>query len=172
MQLLIVRHARAEDRDTFAQTEQADAQRPLTRKGIRKMKCAASGLRLLVSSIDLLVSSSLRRAIQTARILADTYGDIPMIERDELAPGGNHRSLIDWLATQPHSAMICLVGHEPDLSDLLKMILTDPSEQPAKLKKGSATLVQFEGPVTAGTGKLQWHRPAGDLAAGQEQSPR
>ena len=165
MQLLIVRHARAEDRDTFAQTEQADAQRPLTRKGIRKMKRAAGGLRLLVSSIDLLVSSSLVRAVETARILADTYGGVRSMERDELAPGGNRRLLIDWLATQPQSATICLVGHEPDLSELLKMLLANRSEQPSKLKKGSATLVHFEGPVAAEGGKLQWHRSAGDLAA-------
>jgi phosphohistidine phosphatase len=131
------------------------------------MKRAVSGLRLLVSSIDLLVSSSLVRAVETARILADSYTGVQSIERDELAPGGNRRLLIDWLATQSQSVTICIVGHEPDLSELIKVVVADHSKQPAKLKKGSATLIHFEGPVAPGGGKLQWHRSAGDLAAGQ-----
>src|SRR5215510_9395412 len=100
MQLLLIRHARAEDRETFAATGQPDSKRPLTGKGIRRMKKAARGLRSLVPSIDLLVSSPLRRAVETARIIADVYGGIRCIERDELAPEAAAEELIDWLAAQ------------------------------------------------------------------------
>src|SRR5258706_16007485 len=98
MQLLVVRHARAEDREAFAATGQPDSERPLTAKGIRRMKKAARGLHTLVSSIDLLATSPLRRAVETARIMADLYGGIPCIERDELAPGASSEHLTNRLA--------------------------------------------------------------------------
>src|SRR6476660_1874369 len=111
MELLVVRHARAQDRDRFAATGRADAERPLTRKGIRRMKEAALGLRLLVPSIDLLASSRLRRAIETAQIIADTYGGISLIQCDELDPGADVAHLIDWLAGQKQTRTTCIVGH-------------------------------------------------------------
>ncbi len=165
MDLLIVRHARAEDPVCFAATRQPDAKRPLTAKGIRKMKKAACGLRSFVPSIDLLVSSPLRRAVQTAKIIADAYGGIEWVEREELSPGAAPRRLIAWLAAQRDKGTVCIVGHEPGLSDLLSILLDEESEQPAKLKKGSATLLTFEGRIAAREGHLQWHHSAKELAS-------
>jgi phosphohistidine phosphatase len=165
MKLLVVRHAQAEDRESFAATGQDDSKRPLTRKGIRRMTEAARGLRLLVPSIDLLVSSPLRRAVETARIIADAYGGLPRIERDELLPGATSKELIDWLAETRGRGTACVVGHEPDLSELLADLLSDPSKAPPKLKKGSASLVRFEGAIAASGGSLQWYRPSDELAA-------
>jgi phosphohistidine phosphatase len=165
MNLLVVRHARAEGRETFATTGKADSERPLTRNGIRRMKEAARGLRLLVPSIDLLVSSPFRRAVETARIIADAFGGVRSVERDELAPEGHPQQLIDWLAAQQRRKTICIVGHEPDLSELLAVLLADRSKQPSKLKKGSATLVRFDGSPSASSASLRWHRSARELAS-------
>src|SRR5438034_514019 len=114
MQLIVVRHARAQDRETFAATGKPDSERPLTAKGIRRMKRAARGLCPLVPAIGLLASSPLRRAVETARIIADVYG-VRFVERDELAPGGDPELLIEWLAAQRARGTACIVGHEPDL---------------------------------------------------------
>ena len=171
MQLLVVRHARAKDRDKFAATGKPDAKRPLTGEGIRRMKKAARGFRSLVPSIGLLVSSSLVRAVETAHIIADEYGGLDIVERRELAPGQSANELIDYLASkmqrderdEPRPA--CIVGHEPDLSDLIELLLADASEAPKSLKKGSATLIEFQGSITAGAGRLRWHRTAKELAS-------
>jgi hypothetical protein len=72
-----------------------------------------------VPSIDLLASSRLRRAVDTAQIIADTYAGISRIERDELAPGADLEGLIHWLAAENVKHTLCIVGHEPDLSELL-----------------------------------------------------
>jgi phosphohistidine phosphatase len=165
MLLLLVRHALAEDRKTFAATGQPDSERPLTDKGIRRMKKAARGLRSLVPSISLLVSSPFCRAVETAQIIADVYGPTRYIKRDELAPAAAPQKLIDWLAAQTKDGTACVVGHEPDLSELLAFLLADKSERPAKLKKGSAALLRFSGPVAASKGRLQWYRSARDLAS-------
>jgi len=165
MQLLVVRHARTEDRETFADSGKPDSERSLTAKGIRKMKSAARGLRARVPSIDLLVSSPLRRAVETARIIADVHGGIRIIERDELAPGAAPEQLIEWLGSQPANGPACIVGHEPDLSELLGVLLSNPAQNPRKLKKGSATLLEFAGPVVESGGRLLWHNSAADLAS-------
>ena len=70
MQLLIVRHAVAEDRERFAATGRGDAERPLTRKGRREFRKVARGLREALPSLDLIASSRLARAIETAAVLA------------------------------------------------------------------------------------------------------
>jgi phosphohistidine phosphatase len=165
MQLLVIRHGRAEDREAFATAGRPDAQRPLTPKGIRRMKKAARGLRLLTPHIDLLASSRLTRAAETAQIVADAYGGMERKERGELAPGASAEQLINWLADQANENTVCIVGHEPDLSGLLDMLLAAESKRPRKLKKGSATLVQFGAEVARSAGTVKWHRTARELAS-------
>jgi phosphohistidine phosphatase len=165
MDLLVVRHARAEDREEFAATGQPDSERPLTPKGIRRMTKAARGLRSLVPTIDLLVSSPFRRAVETAQIISEAYGEMRYVLRDELASNPTPQRLIASLAKEREHGVVCIVGHEPDLSALIKALLTDKSQAPAKLKKGSATLIRFSGPVAASSGSMQWHHTARELAS-------
>jgi phosphohistidine phosphatase len=61
MELLVVRHAVAEERDAFAKTGSDDAERPLTPAGRRKFERGARGLRRAAPSIDLLATSALTR---------------------------------------------------------------------------------------------------------------
>ena len=70
MNLLIIRHADAGDREAFAPRGKPDSQRPLSRDGIRKMRAIARGLKRTAPPVDLLVSSTLVRARQTADIVA------------------------------------------------------------------------------------------------------
>ncbi|MGH7674557.1 MAG: SixA phosphatase family protein, partial [Gemmatimonadales bacterium] len=74
MQLLIVRHAIAQDRDEHATSGQDDSLRSLTREGRVKMRQAAKGLHRLVKTLDVLATSPLARAAQTAEILGAEYG--------------------------------------------------------------------------------------------------
>jgi len=180
MNLLLIRHARAEDRRTFSLTGKSDDLRPLTADGIRRMTRAARGLRKLVPTIHMLVSSPLKRAVETAQIISDAYGDLPLVERDELAPGADPEKLIDWLGAQGRNQdgagsdeqPICLVGHEPDLSDLLGILLADRSQQPEKIKKGSATMVSFQALPVASGGTLQWHHTAKELGSSRTRPTR
>src|SRR5215467_7301505 len=94
MDLLVIRHARAQEPKKFGATGQDDAARPLTAEGIRRMKKAARGLRSLVPSIDFLISSPIRRAVETAQIIAEAYGGLTITKRDELSPGADRQSLI------------------------------------------------------------------------------
>ena len=79
MQVLVVRHAIAEQREEFAPTGKDDSQRPLTHDGRRKMRRGAVGLRAVVPAIDVLATSPLLRAVQTAEILAAVYNGRNMV---------------------------------------------------------------------------------------------
>ena len=76
MRLVVVRHADAGDREAFAKTGKSDDLRPLSEKGRKQMKGASKGLRALVPGADLIVTSPLTRAVQTAKIVAVAYDDV------------------------------------------------------------------------------------------------
>src|SRR5687767_6553868 len=95
MQLLVVRHGISEERETWAPRD--DALRPLTDDGKKKMKDAAKGLQALVPRIDVLATSPLTRAMQTATILAKIF-DMSAPEKVEpLAPGQQPAAVVEWL---------------------------------------------------------------------------
>lgn len=162
MELLIVRHAIAEDREVFAATGRDDAQRPLTAEGIRKMKRTARGLREVVPSIDLLVSSPFTRANETAEIMRREY-DLARVETArELEPGTSLHDVGTWLG-QLEQRVVAIVGHEPQLGRLVTYLVTGSERSGVELKKGGACLIEFEGELRAGRGRLTWAIPPGIL---------
>ncbi len=86
MQLLLIRHAIAEEREDFTKTGKDDRLRPLTDGGRKKMKQAARGLKGLVPRIDLLATSPLTRAAQTGAIVDSVYGGLQEVEIPRSSP--------------------------------------------------------------------------------------
>jgi phosphohistidine phosphatase len=163
MQLLIVRHAIAEDRDEFARTGRADDERPLTRGGKRRMARGAKGLRRTLPGIDLLATSPLTRAAQTAALLADEYGELALAALEELRPTARYKDFLRWLRAQTEHEVIAAVGHEPHLSGLATLLLTGKSEPVLELKKGAACLLEFDEDVGPGKATLRWALTPGQL---------
>jgi phosphohistidine phosphatase len=156
MRLLVVRHAIAEDREAFARSHQDDATRPLTPEGRRKMERAALGLRRVVPELDLLAASPYKRAFETAEILAQAYDGLTLERAPELAPGAGVDRVVAWLAARPARGTVAIVGHEPDLSQLVCTLLTGANRPFLELRKGAACLLEFAGPVAKGAATLDW----------------
>jgi phosphohistidine phosphatase len=163
MQLLIVRHAIALEREEFARTGRDDDERPLTRRGRRRMARGAMGLRRTVPRIDQLATSPLVRAAQTAAIVADAYGGLSPVEVEELRPTARYKDVLRWLRAQEEDGVIAVVGHEPHLSGLATLLLTGKSEPVLELKKGAACLLGFDGAVGPGKATLRWALTPGQL---------
>ena len=162
MELLIVRHAIAEDREVFAATGREDGLRPLTAEGTRKMKRTARGLREVVPNIDLLISSPFTRANETAEILRREY-DLDRVETArELEPGTALDDVATWLG-QLDQNVVAIVGHEPQLGCLVTYLVTSSERSGVELKKGGACLIEFDGKPRAGRGRLLWAIPPGIL---------
>ncbi len=154
--LLLVRHAIAEERDVFARTGQSDGYRPLTEKGTRRMQLAARGLYELVDQIDLLATSPLVRAVQTAEILSAAFGGIPIEEVDVLATGPES-AFLAWYREVSDSGLVAVVGHEPYLGEWASWLAAGPSADFLEFKKAGACLLEFPDAVEPGRAVLQWH---------------
>ena len=156
MRILIVRHAPAGDKAVFAKTGEPDSKRELTPEGRRKMRKASRGLRRILPSVDLIATSPLARAAQTARILSRAYAGARTVELGELAPGGSPEAALRSLKEFAEVPTLALVGHEPYLSALAGRMLTEGADFKIELKKGAACLIGFDGAPQAGAGTLLW----------------
>jgi len=153
MQLLVIRHAIAEDRESFAATNQPDDLRPLTKQGIRKMRRAAKGLRRIAPPVTMLATSPFTRAIETADILRDTLDGGPVVILDELTPDSPFESLRARLESLDETGTVAIVGHEPHLSGFVSWLLTGDANPILVLKKGGAVLLDVP---AEGRPALRW----------------
>ncbi|MBU5613778.1 SixA phosphatase family protein [Geomonas azotofigens] len=108
----IVRHAEAIERTP----ELPEEHRYLTRRGRRRFRKAAKSLATLGTEPDLILTSPLVRAVQTADILAERLRyKRELIVAPQLSPGFRPEKLDELLKLYPQVTEIALVGHEPDL---------------------------------------------------------
>lgn len=158
MELLVVRHAIAEEREAFAATGRDDAERPLTADGARKMRRTARGLHALVPSVDAIVSSPLARASETAEILRREYEVDEVHTADVLTPGTPVQDVVSWLERYDRE-VVMLVGHEPQLGRLVTYIVSGVDQPGVEVKKGAACLIELDAPPKAGKARLLWAIP-------------
>ena len=157
MRLLVIRHGIAGEREAWAARGKPDAERPLTGEGRQKMRRGARGLRLLVPEIDVLASSPLVRATQTAEIVSAAYrGSLPIETVEELSPERRPDELLGWLRSQQAGATVAVVGHEPHLGFLVGWLLTGRNDSFVDFKKGGAVLLDFDDPPVGGNAVLTW----------------
>lgn len=116
----IVRHAEAVERTPEIREEH----RYLTRRGRRRFRKAAKSLATLGISPDLILTSPLIRAVQTADILAEKLSyKRELTVAAQLAPGFRPEALDELLKLYPQAGEVALVGHEPDLGLVTQALL-------------------------------------------------
>ena len=157
MNLLIVRHGKAEDQSEFGRTGKADHLRPLTPEGKREMKTIAKAVSGLVNRPALLATSPYTRAVQTAEALSKAIG-IKWTEIEELTPEKSPIQFAKWLTSKKRKRndTVVIVGHEPHLSTLASWAISGPGRSFLELKKGGACFIEFSGTVKEGSGLLRW----------------
>jgi len=132
-ELLLFRHGIAEERGGPT----PEPLRALTPAGRRRTTAVAQRLAALKLGADLLISSPLPRALQTAEIALEA-GLAPRLATDPaLAPGGDARQLVRAATAE----RLMLVGHEPELSALACRLLGAPPGAITLRKAGLAVLV-------------------------------
>lgn len=155
MKLLVIRHAPAGDPDAWGAEGRDDHSRPITPDGKKEMREAAAGLARLVSEIDLLASSPLVRALQTAEIVAAQY-QARVITLDALAPDRDPEEVVQWLKEHRSAQTTALVGHEPHLNTLVGYLLAGKRMSLLDLKKGGACLLDVADTPSPGHAILKW----------------
>ncbi|GAA6756646.1 phosphohistidine phosphatase SixA [Thermus thalpophilus] len=116
MELFLVRHVLALPPE--GEGEEADDARPLSPKGVRRFRKVVRGLKALGVSLNLILTSPKRRALETAEILlALLEGESRVTPHLALPPSP---ALLEEI---PREGRVALVGHEPYLSELLAWLL-------------------------------------------------
>jgi phosphohistidine phosphatase len=133
MDLLLVRHARAED------VAASDAQRALTPEGRERFSQEVVGLRALELELDAVLSSPLLRARQTAELLVPLSRG-PVQECAALGRSPGEGLLLELREVASQGEHVALVGHEPWISELCAWLLCGERERGSAFafKKGGA----------------------------------
>ena len=158
-ELYLIRHGIAEER---GEAWPDDTKRPLTERGIARLKKEARGLARLDVSFDVVLTSPLVRARQTADAVASTFDPRPpIVVIESLSPGGTYQTVLADLEKQTRRSRIALVGHEPGIGELAARMIG--SRHPPEFKKGAVCLIYFETLPPAGPGTLRWFITPGIL---------
>jgi phosphohistidine phosphatase len=144
MEIFILRHSQAVERGTPGFED--DSVRPLTPKGRSQLRQNCAALRKLKLKFDLIFSSPLVRARQTAEIVAaELKHRKPLRLTASLRPGGARKKLLAELKALPASLeKVLLVGHEPDLGELISLLVTGKTGAGFALKKGGWAKLEVE----------------------------
>ncbi|MGH7793921.1 MAG: phosphohistidine phosphatase SixA [Candidatus Binatia bacterium] len=157
MNLYLMRHGIAVPADDPSVVHDGD--RPLTRKGIKRTRKAARGMRRLSIPFDVILTSPVLRARQTADIVAGELDAEALVkEISSLAPESTVDQLLFGLTRFQNHEHLLLVGHEPLLSNALAVLL---GGQPAnsltfEFKKGALCRVEIDTLSPPLRGKLHW----------------
>jgi phosphohistidine phosphatase len=145
MRLYFLRHGAAD----WPDWNRPDDERPLTEAGRCELHQVSDLLVRLKANPDLIVTSPLPRAAQTADIAAE-HLRVRVREEKLLAPGFGPIDLKRLLRKYPQQTLM-LVGHEPDLSSVIASLTGGR----IKLSKAGVALVDLD----SGKGRLRWLLP-------------
>ena len=148
MKLYFLRHGEAD----WPDWKQSDDERPLTKRGKKEMRDVGRFLMDLKIRPDLIVTSPLPRASQTAEIAADYLK--AKLRKDELLAPGFGTGQLRTVLKRHRAKTLMLVGHEPDFTNIISG-LTGAS---LKLSKAGVALVDVD--PESEEGKLLWLFPS------------
>jgi phosphohistidine phosphatase len=142
MDLFILRHGEAGKKLTASNNK--DSERPLTVAGQKEVTDISNSLKDIGIKFDFIISSPLKRAHQTAAIVAKTFKKEKKMENwNELKPEGSRRELYRKLASSTQFkrySSVLIVGHEPYLTDMISDLIYDGKDGDGKGEGGSFVL--------------------------------
>ena len=145
MDLLILRHGKAEDFNA-----RGDSARALVEKGREQARRAATMLKRAKMLPDIVLTSPLVRARETADEFCTTAGMPGAVIQGWLACGMHPEEALHELTGFREFKRVAIVGHEPDLSGLIQWIL-GASGGDVEVKKGSIACLQVTPPSRHGS---------------------
>jgi phosphohistidine phosphatase len=131
-----------------------DDARELTDKGRRRLRTAAGLWKRLRVSPELVITSPLPRARQTAELLVEGLGMEPDVTVDDrLRPGADWSDMAAAMAEHGPAEQVAVVGHDPDLSDALGLLSGAAS---IGLRKGGMACLELDREPRPGAARLRW----------------
>jgi phosphohistidine phosphatase len=153
LKLFFLRHGLA---GNSAEWTGPDFERPLTQAGKDKMKREAATIAKLGIRLDVILSSPLVRAFQTAEIVAKRLEIMDrLVAEKRLSPGFGPQALAQLIEERSRASALMLVGHEPDFGATIGQLIGGGR---VECKKGSLIAVNLPDPSRL-KGDLVWLIP-------------
>jgi len=163
MDCIFLRHGIAVEREEW---EGQDADRPLTRLGIKRVAQVAAGMSRLDVQPTHVLSSPLKRAVETAMIAHSSLRVRSAVQIvDALLPDAPSSQLLSILHDLPPESCVLCIGHEPQLGMTASVLLSGRATTSFPLKKAGACLIDLQAPAKPGHGRLRWWLTPGQLRA-------
>jgi len=148
MILYFLRHGRAEQHSNGP-----DADRQLTKRGTQELKGAGPLWNRLKLRPEVILTSPLLRALQTAEIAQATLAvkTDPKTD-DRLQPGATWAAMAQAMADHHQAARVMFVGHNPDFESAIEEL----SGAAVRLRPGGVACLEFPGVPEPGQGEIAW----------------
>lgn len=141
MKLIFVRHGLAEGH--FSQDQYADFERELTEEGIKRLRKTFKDFKKAEPQIDVIFSSPLARAIQSAEIFWEFNQDADLELMGDLDILDDPRHLVEYISFLPADGCYAFVGHDPHLTKVIASLLAlHPEHDFMKIKKGGICVLE------------------------------
>ncbi len=142
MILYLMRHA---DAGTFRGNPLLDAKRGLVKEGKEQCMLMARAMSALKSQVDVIVSSPLKRALQTAQFVGTELGYESKVESSPaLGLRGTYAQFQDLLAEYAGHEGILVVGHNPNVFQFLGRLITGNGGAAIRMRKASIACVDLD----------------------------
>jgi phosphohistidine phosphatase len=150
MNIYLIRHGDAEKASMYKK----DSERMLTPAGIEITGKAAENWIKIILSLDYILSSPYKRAVQTAEIIATRFGIKDVLTEKKLAPGSRIEDLLEILHIY-NGKNIAVVGHQPDLSEIASGFISN-SNAYIEFRKTTIAKISFGNKIRRGKGTLEF----------------
>ncbi|HTR24975.1 MAG TPA: phosphoglycerate mutase family protein [Terriglobales bacterium] len=153
MFVYFLRHASAGQR-RVGTSEKKDEKRALDKDGIEQCGFIGRALAALGVQVDVIITSPLKRAMQTAALVGNEMGhEGKLVKENALRPESGFADFQKILEKYARQDAIMLVGHNPNLRDFLGRVISDTGcEAVIELKKGAVAKVEMR----RNAGSLSW----------------
>ena len=157
--LIFIRHGIAEDSVWMRAHSKEDHERPLTEDGRKEVQKVAQGIVKKVGKIDMILSSPLVRAQQTAAEFAVAAGidSESIVTVNELSPDEFASETLNALAE--YSGVVACVGHQPNISSTATLALSGSTHAIIDMGRASVAGIEFYSGVRPGGGTLKFFTP-------------
>lgn len=131
-----------------------DEKRALDKDGIEQSGYVGRALAAIDVHVDVIISSALKRATQTASLVGNEMGYEGKLQIDPaLRPQATFSDFRRLLEKYANQESIMVVGHNPNLSQFLGAVISESGcEASVELKKGAVARVD----TRRSSGTLQW----------------
>ena len=150
MNLFLMRHANA---GIPRENPLLDDRRALVKDGKEQCMLMARLLNAMRVQPDLILSSPLKRCLQTAQFVGTELGyEAPVVIAPALAPDSDYTAFLDLLSEHAELENLFLVGHNPNLFYFIGRLIAGSDGAAFRIRKASVTRINMD----THPPRLQW----------------